>query len=117
MITGLILAPVIEEFTFKAPFLSLAANAGLLVGAVFWGFGCDIWGRRYDPTTSCIGCKKIKLTFGLFFFFLVTRWCFNVTLLLAGIFGLAAGGSPNFIALASLLAMVGVGVGGTSLNF
>jgi hypothetical protein len=45
---------------------------------------------------------------------LFIRWCFNVTLLLAGIFGLAAGGSPNFIALASLLALVGVGVGGTS---
>jgi MFS family permease len=48
LITGLILAPVTDEFTFKAPFLSLAANAGLLVGAVFWGFGCDIWGRRYE---------------------------------------------------------------------
>ena len=47
-----------------------------------------------------------KLTFWV-------RWCFNITLLLAGIFGLAAGGSPNFIALASLLAVVGVGVGGT----
>ena len=56
--------------------------------------------------------QKLNLTF-----FLVARWCFNVTLLLAGIFGLAAGGSPNFIALASLLAVVGVGVGGTSLNF
>ncbi|KAF8809939.1 MFS general substrate transporter [Phlegmacium glaucopus] len=85
LITGLILAPVTDEFTFKAPFLSLAANAGLLVGAVFWGFGCDVWGRR---------------------------WCFNVTLFLAGVFGLAAGGSPNFITLASLLAVVGVGVGG-----
>jgi len=85
LITGLILAPVTNEFTFKAPFLSLAANAGLLVGAVFWGFGCDVWGRR---------------------------WCFNVTLFLAGVFGLAAGGSPDFIVLASLLAVVGVGVGG-----
>lgn len=43
----------------------------------------------------------------------INRWCFNITLLLAGIFGLAAGGSPNFIALASLIALVGVGVGGT----
>jgi len=85
LITGLILAPVTDEFTFKAPFLSLAANAGLLVGAVFWGFGCDVWGRR---------------------------WCFNVTLFIAGVFGLAAGGSPNFITLASLLAVMGVGVGG-----
>ncbi|KAF8153781.1 major facilitator superfamily domain-containing protein [Crassisporium funariophilum] len=85
LITGLILAPVVDEFNFNAPFLSLAANAGLLVGALFWGLGCDIWGRR---------------------------WCFNITLLMAGVFGLAAGGSPNFVALASLLAVMGVGVGG-----
>ncbi|KDR77989.1 hypothetical protein GALMADRAFT_278352 [Galerina marginata CBS 339.88] len=85
LITGLILAPVVDEFHFNTPFLSLAANAGLLVGAVFWGLGCDIWGRR---------------------------WCFNVTLFIAGVFGLAAGGSPNFLTLASLLAVMGVGVGG-----
>ncbi|KAF9556196.1 MFS general substrate transporter [Agrocybe pediades] len=85
LITGLILAPVTDEFKFKAPFLSLAANAGLLVGAVFWGLGCDIWGRR---------------------------WCFNITLFIAGVFGLSAGGSPNFVTLASLIAVMGVGVGG-----
>jgi MFS family permease len=60
-------------------------NIGLFVGAVFWGLGCDIWGRR---------------------------WSFNVTLLIAGIFGLAAGGSSNFLTLASLMAVLGVGVGG-----
>ena len=41
-----------------------------------------------------------------------TRWSFNLTLLITGIFGLAAGGSNSFITLASLLAVVGVGVGG-----
>ncbi len=40
------------------------------------------------------------------------RWSFNITLFLAGVFGLAAGGSPNFITLASLLAVLGLGVGG-----
>ncbi|KAF9235006.1 major facilitator superfamily domain-containing protein [Melanogaster broomeanus] len=83
-LSGLILTPVIYEFHFNGPFLSLATNIGLLVGAVFWGLGCDIWGRR---------------------------WSFNVTLLIAGVFGLAAGGSPDFITLASLIAVVGVGVG------
>ncbi|KAF8963294.1 MFS general substrate transporter [Flammula alnicola] len=73
LITGLILTPVIDEFHFDAPFLSLAANAGLLVGALFWGIGSDVWGRR---------------------------WCFNLTLLIAGAFGLAAGGSNNFVTLA-----------------
>ncbi|KAG2359333.1 major facilitator superfamily domain-containing protein [Suillus spraguei] len=62
-----------------------AFNMGLLIGAVFWGLGCDIWGRR---------------------------WSFNATLFIAGIFGLASGGAPTFVALASLIAMVGVGVGG-----
>lgn len=42
----------------------------------------------------------------------IHRYSFNVTLLIAGIFGLASGGSHNFVTLASLLALVGVGVGG-----
>ena len=41
-----------------------------------------------------------------------TRWPFNFTLFIAGVFGLAAGGSPNFVTLASLFAVVGFGVGG-----
>ncbi|KAF9484767.1 MFS general substrate transporter [Pholiota conissans] len=85
LIGGLILTPVTDEFHFNPPFLSVALNAGLLVGAVFWGVGCDIWGRR---------------------------WCFNVTLLVAGLFGLAAGGSNSFITLSALLAVMGIGVGG-----
>lgn len=40
------------------------------------------------------------------------RWPFNFTLFIAGVFGLAAGGSPNFVTLASLFAVVGFGVGG-----
>ncbi|KAI0350963.1 MFS general substrate transporter [Trametes cingulata] len=85
LLGGLILSPVVNEFRFNGPFLSLALNIGLFVGAVFWGLGCDVWGRR---------------------------WSFNVTLFLAGVFGLAAGGSPDFLTLASLLAVLGLGVGG-----
>ena len=40
------------------------------------------------------------------------RWSFNLTLLIAGVFGLAAGGSPDFVTLASLIAALGTGVGG-----
>ncbi|OCH87181.1 MFS general substrate transporter [Obba rivulosa] len=82
---SLILSPVVNEFQFNSPFLSLALNIGLLVGAIFWAFGCDIWGRR---------------------------WSFNLTLLIAGSFGLAAGGTQNLVALASLFAVVVFGVGG-----
>jgi MFS family permease len=85
LITGLILTPVVNEFQFTPAFLTLAANVGLLVGAMVWSIGSDIWGRK---------------------------WSFNLTLLIAGVFGLAAGGSPNFIALASFIAVLGVGVGG-----
>jgi hypothetical protein len=38
---------VVNEFLFQGPFLKLGQNIGLLVGAVFWGIGSDIWGRRY----------------------------------------------------------------------
>ena len=41
------------------------------------------------------------------------RWCFNITLFIAGTFGLASGGANNFLSLAALLATMGIGVGGT----
>ncbi|PCH42927.1 MFS general substrate transporter [Wolfiporia cocos MD-104 SS10] len=85
LVAGLILNPVVSEFDCSSEFLSLALNVGLFVGAVFWALGCDIWGRR---------------------------WSFNFTLLIAGVFGLAAGGANDFVALAALLAVVGFGVGG-----
>jgi hypothetical protein len=43
---------VINEFNFEGPFLKLGQNIGLLVGAVFWGVGSDIWGRRYHSSAS-----------------------------------------------------------------
>ena len=85
LLSGLILTPVVAEFGFKPPYLSLALNIGLFAGAVVWGIGCDVWGRR---------------------------WSFNVTLFLTGVFGLASGGAGSFIALASLFAVCGFGVGG-----
>ncbi|KAK0216532.1 MFS general substrate transporter [Armillaria nabsnona] len=83
--TALILTQTIAEFNFNGPYLTLAANVGLVVGPAIWSVGCDTWGRK---------------------------WPFNLTLLIAGVFGTAAGGSPNFVTLACLLAMVSVGVGG-----
>ena len=41
IVTSLILTPVANEFSqTRPPLLSLAQNIGLLVGAIFWGFGC-----------------------------------------------------------------------------
>ncbi|RPD62612.1 MFS general substrate transporter [Lentinus tigrinus ALCF2SS1-7] len=85
-ITGLIINPVTLEFVgFKGPFLILAQSIGLLVGAVFWGVGCDIWGRR---------------------------WSFNLTLIITAIFAISAGGAPTPIALCALIATWNIGVGG-----
>lgn len=92
---------MINEFKFNGPFLSLAANIGLFVGAVIWSFGCDIWGRRYVVSLPCANLSSQT-----------SRWSFNLTLLIAGVFGLAAGGSQDFVTLASLIATLGVGVGG-----
>jgi MFS family permease len=96
------LSPTINEFRYTASFLSLALNLGLFVGALFWGIGCDIWGRRYVELVSAPRAKTESLN----------RWSFNLTLLITGIFGLCAGAAPNFITLASLFAVAGVGVGG-----
>lgn len=74
-----------------------------------------VW-RRCGPFTTLF-CTSISqtcsilqlLTMGYHLFY---RWSFNLTLFMASIFGIAAGGSPNFVALASLVAVLGVGVGG-----
>ncbi|KAJ7220711.1 MFS general substrate transporter [Mycena pura] len=64
---------------------TFALYCGLIVGATFWGMTCDVIGRR-------------------------TAW--NATLFISGIFGIAAGASPNFVTLGAMLACIGFGVGG-----
>lgn len=63
----------------------MAQNIGLLFGAVFWGFGCDIFGRR---------------------------WAFNLTIGITAVFGMIAASSPNFAAIGVFAALWSVGVGG-----
>jgi MFS family permease len=84
--TSLILTPISNEFLpSKPPLLTLAQNIGLLVGAAFWGFGCDIFGRK---------------------------WGFNLTLGLTALWGLVAAGAPNFAAIGAFDALWSFGVGG-----
>jgi MFS family permease len=86
IVTSLILPPVKKEFKLnKPPLLALAQNIGLLAGAMFWGFGCDVFGRR---------------------------WAFNLTIGVTSVFGLIAAGSPNFVALGCFAAFWSFGVGG-----
>ena len=47
IVTGLIFTPVVNELAFQGPFLKLGQNVGLLIGAVVFGVGSDIWGRKY----------------------------------------------------------------------
>ncbi len=78
--------PIVNEFApSRPPLLSLAQNIGLLAGAMFWGFGCDVFGRK---------------------------WAFNLTLGVTGVFGLIAAGSPNFAAIGCFAALWSFGVGG-----
>lgn len=86
IVTSLIFTPVNNEFhPSRAPFLTLSQNIGLLVGAMFWGFGCDIFGRR---------------------------WAFNLTIGITSVFGLITAGSPNFAAVCVFAALWSIGVGG-----
>ncbi|EFX05887.1 membrane transporter [Grosmannia clavigera kw1407] len=86
IVTSLIFTAIKNEFhPSRAPLLTLAQNIGLLAGAVFWGFGCDAFGRR---------------------------WAFNATLGLTAVWGMIAACSPSFAAIGVFDALWSFGVGG-----
>lgn len=86
IVTSLILTPIINEFhPSRGPLLTLSQNLGLLAGAIFWGFGCDVFGRKI---------------------------AFNSTLGTAAVWGLIAAASPNFAAIGIFAAFWSFGVGG-----
>ncbi|OJJ48149.1 hypothetical protein ASPZODRAFT_150442 [Penicilliopsis zonata CBS 506.65] len=86
VVTSLILTPIAYEFApSHPPLLTLSQNLGLLAGAMFWGFGCDLFGRR---------------------------WAFNLTIGITAVFGLIAAGAPTFGAVCTFAALWSVGVGG-----
>ncbi|KAA8899168.1 sugar transporter [Sphaerosporella brunnea] len=84
-----IILPAVQR-EFKVPdnkigYTTTATFIGLLLGASFWGAAADIIGRRL---------------------------AFNTTLGIAGIFGLAVAGAPNWVGVAALFSVLGLGVGG-----
>ncbi|KAK3300104.1 major facilitator superfamily domain-containing protein [Chaetomium fimeti] len=86
IVTSLIFTPVKNEFgPARPPLLTLSQNIGLLAGALFWGFGCDVFGRK---------------------------WAFNLTLGITAVFGMVAAGSPTFAAIGVFAALWSFGVGG-----
>ncbi|CAM4951778.1 unnamed protein product [Rotaria socialis] len=64
---------------------TISVGIGLLVGALFWGIGADLIGRRY---------------------------AFNITLLLCAIFAIATGAAPNFISVCILISLMAFSGGG-----
>ncbi|WFD34399.1 hypothetical protein MCUN1_001238 [Malassezia cuniculi] len=87
---AMILPQILNEFDIEngkeSGFMTLALFAGLTVGAATWGVLADIVGRRFS---------------------------FNMTLLIAGVFGVALGGATSFTALGGLIAALGFGLGGS----
>ncbi|KAG6809662.1 hypothetical protein H0H92_015246 [Tricholoma furcatifolium] len=84
-VSALILTSVVNEFRFNGPFLYLSQSIGVLVGAIFWGFASDIWGRKI---------------------------AFNSTLFIRAVSTAAAGASPNYITLCALATVWSIGDGG-----
>ncbi|KAI1826836.1 major facilitator superfamily domain-containing protein [Xylaria intraflava] len=64
---------------------NIASYSGLFVGAIFWGFGADIIGRR---------------------------WAFNISLFICSAASIAAGAAPSWPSLGVFVALVGFGAGG-----
>ncbi|KZF24278.1 MFS general substrate transporter [Xylona heveae TC161] len=71
--------------TTNVRYTTLATFLGLCIGASVWGIGSDVVGRRL---------------------------AFNMTLFIAGVFGLAVGGGPNWIGVCGMFSALGTGVGG-----
>ena len=94
-----------ELSPIRVEFSTLALYVGLIIGAYTWGILADLIGRR--------------LSFNVRFVFLCSFRVFDsdeislqITLFIAGVFGIAAGGAPNFVAYAALVACLGFGTGG-----
>ncbi len=65
--------------------LTVAVYVGMLLGALFWGIGADIVGRKY---------------------------AFNISLFICSISAIVAGAMPNWPSLGFFIALVGFGGGG-----
>ncbi|GAA94743.1 uncharacterized protein L969DRAFT_94630 [Mixia osmundae IAM 14324] len=84
---GLLASPLSIELNVQETIGNIftAFSVGLTVGALFWGLAADVLGRRL---------------------------CFNLTCLIAGIFGTIFGAISNFDGLLFITAVIGLGIGG-----
>ena len=74
-----------HKFAANPAWLTFANFSGQLAGALFWGYASDVVGRRLS---------------------------FNATLLIGGVFSVAAGGARSFAAVAGLAGVACFGFGG-----
>lgn len=87
LLQSVIAAPAYLEFGKRGyeKGLTIAVFTGMLVGALFWGLGADIVGRRY---------------------------AFNISLLICSLSVVIAGAMPTWGSLGFCIALVGFGGGG-----
>ncbi|GAA5970245.1 hypothetical protein JCM11641_001635 [Rhodosporidiobolus odoratus] len=87
-IFGLVLGQLKQELgvpNSRVGDISTCFSAGMTVGAFFWGLAVDVIGRR---------------------------WAFNLSCLVASVFGLLFAAPSNYAALCFFSFMIGIGVGG-----
>lgn len=73
-------------FSAHPAWVTLSMFFGTLLGSIFWGWAADVVGRRLS---------------------------FNATLFMCAVFGIAAGGAPNFRTLNVLIGLSAFGIGGS----
>lgn len=91
---------------FKPPrieFVTLSLYAGLITGATVWGCLADVIGRKlsWQITLFIAVCESNPSNL------IILNFVHE-----KGVFGVASGGAPNFVALCSMIACIGFGVGG-----
>ncbi|RYP43201.1 hypothetical protein DL770_011783 [Monosporascus sp. CRB-9-2] len=87
LLQGNIAAPAYTEFGERgySAGLNVAVYAGMLAGALFWGLGADMVGRR---------------------------WAFNISLFVCSTATIVAGAAPDWASLGFFVAVIGFGAGG-----
>ncbi|KAG6855221.1 hypothetical protein H0H87_006587 [Tephrocybe sp. NHM501043] len=93
-----------ELLPVRVEFATLALCAGLIPGAFVWGVTADVIGRKLAFNVRGV-TRYSSLA-------LRTHAVPQITLFLAGVFGIAAGGANNFVAFAACVACLGFGLGG-----
>jgi MFS family permease len=105
---GLVLSPLQQELGFgdgESGNISTSFNAGMTAGAFIWGVLADIIGEHRLPSLI-FSVQNCLLTIS------GRRWAFNLTCLIASVFGMGLGGAPNYQTFLVLTAFVGLGIGG-----